>query len=109
MSIIRSSRRLAVSVLLCTVAGACASAPVSEETGRVLFDGVNPTATRRSQITTDELRTAHATSTLDMIRTVRPEFLRSSARAASPLNPASPSVIVDGTYLGDLSWLSVIP
>jgi hypothetical protein len=107
---IRSSRWLAVFGLACayTVVAGCASAPIDGST-RARYTRTNPTAARRGFITTDELRKAHATSTADMIRTLRPEFLRSSSRAANPLSAIGPAVIVDRSYLGDLSWLSVIP
>jgi hypothetical protein len=106
----RASRRLAMSALACAcaLAGACASVPTHVEEETPLWGRVDPTRARRSLISHEELQTAHAASTPEMIRALRPEFLQASHRSEGPF-AASPVVYVNHSYLGDMSWLELIP
>jgi hypothetical protein len=105
-----SSRRLAsfvVAVLSAFISG-CASLPIDESSisspsPRLDVGGLRP----RSLILADEIDAAHASSTIEMIRALRPEFLHASQRVATA-RPSAPSVFVNQTYYGDLSWLSTI-
>jgi len=89
---------------MCALIAACASTSASP-----------PSVVAQSRerhpdfITLAEVRLANATSTLDMIRTLRPAFLRLSPRTADPLNVSGPAVYENQTYVGDVSWLSKIP
>jgi hypothetical protein len=59
-----------------------------------------------------ELQLVQAATTLDAVRMLHPEFLRPSMRAPTMTEQASatgPSVYVNRTYVGDVSWLSTIP
>lgn len=109
MSIAHSSRRLACFVIaatpwICALVSACASTSASPPSL------VAPSRERHPDvITTAEVRSANATSTLEMIRTLRPEFLRLSPRTADPLKVYGPAVYENQTYVGDMSWLSRIP
>jgi len=113
MSITHSSRWLACSAIIfvCALVSGCASAPVDESSiGKLATRaGGMPTERRLSYITAAELHSANATSTLDMIRTLRPEFLQASPRGVGPTRPAGPSLYENQTYLGDVSWLARIP
>jgi hypothetical protein len=103
MSIAHSSRRLACCAL-CVLVSACASTSAGPPSLVALSRERHP-----DFITPAEVRSANATSTLDMIRTLRPEFLRLSPRTADPLKVAGPAVYENQTYVGDVSWLSKIP
>src|SRR5262249_55791923 len=105
-----SSRRLArfAVVFASALVSACASVPIDESSVTSLHSRLEvPTSARRSYITADEVEASHASSMLEMIRTLRPEFLRASDRAASA-RPAAPALYLNGTYFGDVSWLSTI-
>jgi hypothetical protein len=94
---------------LAFVAG-CASSPGGPPSlsPTAQTDGA-PTSSRPNYITGAELQSAAAGSTLDAVRKLRPEFLRSSARAVTLGEPSRPSLYVNWTYYGDLSLLSAIP
>jgi hypothetical protein len=104
-----SSRRLAsvMVAMLGAVFSACASVRI-DESSITLSDRLDtPTQRRRSYISADEIQATHASSTLEMIHVLRPEFLRASERA-STARPSRPSVYLNQTYYGDASWLSTI-
>jgi hypothetical protein len=67
------------------------------------------TSSRPNYITGAELQSVTAVSTLDAVQKLRPEFLRSSARTATPGEPPRPSLYVNWTYYGDVALLSAIP
>jgi hypothetical protein len=88
----------------------CATVPIHEPSidPRLETSAETPTARRRSYITTTEVQSANATSTLDMIRALRPEFLRPSMRMTTSMARPEPSVYENQTYLGGLLWLERI-
>ena len=109
MSIVPSSRRLecsAAAVILstCVLFSGCASTSARPPSLVTLARERHPDV-----ITSAEILSANATSTLDMIRTLRPGFLRLSPRTSDPLNASGPAVYENQTYVGDVSWLSRIP
>jgi hypothetical protein len=99
---------LAVTGLLGLAAG-CASAPGSQRPTQSAEIATSSAALRSNHISAVELQNTNAVSTLDAVRRLHPEFLRSSARAAGPSESAGPSVYVGTTYAGDVSWLASIP
>ena len=64
---------------------------------------------RSSYISAAELQSVEALTTLEAVRKLHPEFLRASPRASAAAEPTGPSVYVNRTYVGDISWLSTIP
>lgn len=65
-----------------------------------------PTPGRATSITATDLRSVNATSTLDAVHQLRPDFLRTSPRADR--NATGPAVYVNGMFVGDVSWLAWI-
>ena len=59
-------------------------------------------------ITSEQLALTHATTTLESLRLIRPDFLRVSPRAVLG-RPVELSLFVDGSYSGDVSLLNLIP
>ena len=109
MSIDHSSRRLACSAVAAiasmgALVSGCASTSASPRSLVALSREWHPDV-----ITLAEIRSVNAASTLDMIRTLRPGFLRLSPRTADPLKVYGPAVYENQTYVGDMSWLSGVP
>jgi len=101
---------------VCTAA--LCSLPLSLVVGCASSQGAQPSAApvaetdgvrgRGNHITAAELASVEATSTLDAVRKLHPEFLRASARANPTAEPSTPTVYVNWNYVGDVSWLSTI-
>jgi len=61
---------------------------------------------RATLITATDLHSINATSTLDAVRQLRPDFLRASPRADR--SATGPAVFINGMFAGDVSWLEWI-
>ena len=108
----RSREWFAFATALCAlplslVAG-CASSP-NALPSRALTADIDGTRGGSNHITAAELQSVNAPTTLDVVRRLRPEFLRVSARANPAADPSELSVYVDRSYVGDVSWLASIP
>lgn len=61
------------------------------------------------RLTASDLAKTQATSTLDAIERSRPDFLRTSNRAAMVERNTLPSVYLDGHFVGGLDALNTVP
>ena len=98
-------------VLSASLTVGCASAP-SMQPSVVSTAESSATRSRSNHVTGVELQSVQAPTTLDAVRRLHPEFLRPSMRMPTmteQTGPSGPSVYVNRTYVGDVSWLSSIP
>src|SRR5262249_47505662 len=89
-------------IIGCTVA----PTPTTSVTPETAALQSTTTAGRGTVITATDLHSVNATSTLDAVEQLHPEFLRPSTRATN--RDVGPSVYVDRLYVGDVSWLAYI-
>jgi hypothetical protein len=110
----RSRARIACVAAICglpwSLVIGCASSQGAQPSAAPLreTEGIRG-ASRSNYITAAELQSVEAMSTLDAVRKLHPEFLRASARTNATTEQATPSVYVNRNYVGDVSWLSMIP
>jgi hypothetical protein len=97
-------------ILSLAVLGACSSVRGQQSLGSLEAARTErgSTGSFSSIITGADLQEVQALSTLDAIQRLHPEFLRASSRAENR-DTASPAVYVDHLYVGDVSWLALIP
>jgi hypothetical protein len=86
------------------LSGACTASLATPGAQTTAFQ--TAATSRATSITATDLRSVNATTTLDAVRQLRPDFLRASPRSDG--SAAGPAVYVDGMLVGDISSLSLI-